>query len=70
MDLLKEQKKLWNMKVVVIPITVGATGTTLKNLQKRMVEFEIQERIETIQMTALLRLVWIHRRVKGKLRVL
>ena len=32
LDLLRELKKLWNVKVTVIPIVIGATGTVTKVL--------------------------------------
>ena len=32
LDLAKELKKLWNMKVTVIPIVIGALGTVTKGL--------------------------------------
>ena len=34
LDLARELKKLWNMKVKVIPIVVGALGTVPKGLEK------------------------------------
>ena len=34
LDLAREVKKLWNMKVKVIPIVVGALGTVPKGLEK------------------------------------
>ena len=48
LDLARELKKLWNMKVTVIPIVVGAFGAILNNLKKRLDELEIWERIEKI----------------------
>ena len=35
LDLARELKKLWNMKVKVIPIVVGALGTAPKKLGKK-----------------------------------
>ena len=43
-------KKLWNMKVTIVPIVTGALGTITKGLLKGLKDLE-----ETIQMTALLR---------------
>ena len=60
LDLARELKKLWNMKVKVIPIVVGAHGTVPKGLEKGL---EIRGRIETIQNTALLQSARILRRV-------
>jgi len=31
-DLVRELKKLWDMRIVVIPIVIGAVGTTPKTL--------------------------------------
>ena len=44
-DLVRELKGLWDMKVVVIPIVLGALGTTPKTLQKRMKDIGIETRI-------------------------
>ena len=57
-DLARELKNLWNMKVTVIPIVIGALGTVTKELLK------ILEDLEIIQTTALLRSDRILRRVK------
>ena len=50
LDLARELKKSWNMKVKVIPIVVGAPGTVPKGLEN----LDIRGKIETIQNTALL----------------
>ena len=34
LDLAREPKKLWNMKVTIIPIMIGAFGTVTKGLLK------------------------------------
>ena len=49
-----ELKKLWNMKVMVIPIVIGTLGTIPKGLEKKLEELEIIERIKTTQTTAVL----------------
>ena len=51
------------MRVMAVPVVVGALGMILKDLEKRLEELEIRERIKTIQTTALLRLARILRRV-------
>ena len=56
MDLAKERKKLWNMKMTVIPIVISALGTVTKGLIKDLEVLEIRGRAEIIQTTALLRL--------------
>ena len=34
LDLARELKKLWNMKVTIVPIVIGALGTVTKGLLK------------------------------------
>ena len=48
-------KKLWNMKVTIVPIVIGALGTVTKGLLKGLEDLEVGGRVETIQTTALLR---------------
>ena len=55
LDLARELKNLWNMKVTIVPIVIGAFGTIIKGLFKGLEDLEVGGRIETIQMTALLR---------------
>ena len=55
LDLVRERKKLWNMRFSVIPTVFGAFGTDSKSLEKGLKELEISRRIETIQTSALLR---------------
>ena len=45
---------LWNIKMIVISFAVGALGTVLDGLEKRLHELEIRERIKTIQTSTLL----------------
>ena len=54
LDLARELKKLWNMKVTIVPIVIGALGTITKGLLKGLDDLEVGGRVETIQMTALL----------------
>ena len=63
LDFAKELKKLWNMKVTIIPIVIGALGTVIKGLVKEVEDLEIRGRVETIQTTTLLRTAKILRRV-------
>ena len=63
-DLARELKKLWNMQVTIIPIVIGAFGTVTKGLLKGLEDLEVGGRVETIQMTALLRTARILRRVE------
>ena len=63
LDLARELKKLWNMKVTILPIVIGAFGTITKGLLKGLEDLEVGGRVETIQTTALLRTARILRRV-------
>ena len=59
----RELKKLWNMKVTIIQIVIGAFGTVTKGLLKELEDLEAGGRVETIQTKALLRTAGILRRV-------
>ena len=64
LDLGWELKKLWNMKVTVIPIITSALGMIPKCLIKKQEELKIGIRAKTIQTTALLRSTIILKRVR------
>ena len=57
LDLTRELKKLWNMKVTIIPNVMGAFGTVNKGLLMWLEDLEVGGRVETIQTTTLLRLL-------------
>ena len=64
LDFARElKKKLWNMKVIIIPIVIGAFVTVTKRLLKGLEDLEVGGQVETIQTTALLRTARILRRV-------
>ena len=42
-------KNLWNMKVTVIPVIIGALGTVIKGFVLGLEDLEIRERVKTIQ---------------------
>ena len=63
LDLARKLKKLWNMKVTIIPIAIGAFGTVTKGLLKGLEDLEVGSWVETIQTTALLKTARILRRV-------
>ena len=63
LDLTRELKELWNMKVTIIPIVIGTFGTVIKGLLKGLENLEVGRRVETIQTSTLLRTVKILRRV-------
>ena len=46
LDLAREQEKLWNMKVTVIPLV--KLGTDTKGLIQRLEDLEIRGQVETI----------------------
>ena len=41
-------KKVWNMKVTIIPIVIGAFGTVSKGLLKGLEDLEVGGRLENI----------------------
>ena len=63
LDLARELKKLWNRKVTIIPIIIGALGTVTKWLVKGLEDSDIRRWIESIQTTAPLRSARILRKV-------
>ena len=63
LNLARKLKKLWNIKVTVILIVIGALGTVIKELVHGRENLEIRGQVETIQTTALLRSARILRRV-------
>ena len=63
LDLARKSKKLWNMKVTIVPIVIDALGTITKGFLKGLEDLEVGGRVETIQTTALLRTARILRRV-------
>ena len=52
LDLARDLKKLWNMKVTIIPIVIVTFGIVTKGLLKDLDDLEVGGRVETIQMTA------------------
>ena len=63
LDLAMELKKLWNMKGAIRPIMIGAFGTVTKGLLKGVEDFEEEWQGDIIQITTLLRMAKILRRV-------
>ena len=47
-DLARELKKLWNMKLTIVPMAIGTIGTVNKGLLKCLEDLEVGGRIETI----------------------
>ena len=56
-------KKLWNMQMTIIAIVIGAFGTVTKGLLKSLEDLEVDDRVKTIETTALLKTARILRRV-------
>ena len=56
-------EKIWNTKVTIIPIEIGDLGTVTNGLVQGLEDLEISGRVETVEMTALLRSARILRRV-------
>ena len=48
LDLYRELKKQWNMKVTIVLIVIGALGTITKGLLKGLKELEVGGWVETI----------------------
>ena len=63
LDLARELKTLWKMKVTVIRIVTGTLSTVIKRLVQGLEDLEIRGQEETIQITALLILARILRRI-------
>ena len=49
LDLARELKKLWNIKMTIVPIVMSAFGTITKGLLKGLEDLEFGGRVETIQ---------------------
>ena len=63
LNLAWELKKLWNMKMTIIPIVIAVFDTVTKRLLKALEDLEVGGWVEIIQTTALLRIARILRRV-------
>ena len=64
LNLARELKNLWHMKVTIIPIVIGAFGTVTRGFLKGLEDLEVSGRVETIQTTALLKTARILRKVQ------
>ena len=43
LDLAREFKKLWDMKVTIVPIVIGELGTIAKGLLKGLEDLEVAD---------------------------
>ena len=48
LDLAREVEKMWNIKVMVIPVWVGVLGTIPNDLENRQGEMEMRGRTDVI----------------------
>ena len=62
-DLARELKKLWNVKMTIVPIVIGAFGMGTKGLLKSLKQLEVGGREEIIKRTVLLNTDRILRRI-------
>ena len=63
LDIDRELKKIWNMKVTIIPIVIRAFGTVTKGLLKSLGDSEVGRWVDIIQTPALVKRTRILRRV-------
>ena len=63
LNIVRKLKKLWCIKVTVMPIVTDTLSTVTKGLIQELEDSEIRGRVETIQTTALLRSARIPRKV-------
>ena len=49
LDLSRELKKMWNMKVIVVSLVVGALVSPAKSLEKRLETIGIETKITELQ---------------------
>ena len=63
LDLARELKKLWNRKVTVIPVVIGALSTVTKGYVQGLADMEIRRQVKIMQTTVLLKSARILKRV-------
>ena len=62
-DVKRELRKLWNLKMSIVPIVIGALGTIPKSLEKHLKELNVEVNISQMQTTVLLNSARIVRKV-------
>jgi hypothetical protein len=63
-DLTIEIQRMWNVKTTVIPVIIGATGTTIsKSFRKYMSNIPGNHKVKELQKTAILGTAHILRKV-------
>ena len=63
LDLARELKKVWKMKVTMVPLVVGALGTTATPLEKRLKAIGIETKITELQKTVFIHTIRILKKV-------
>jgi len=54
---------MWNMKCMIIPVNIGATGIVTKGLHKNVEAISAKQQIDSLQKTAILQTTHIRRKV-------
>ena len=54
LDLARKRKKVWHMRVIVVPLVAGALGTPAKEQEKRLKTIDIEIKITELQKTVLI----------------
>jgi hypothetical protein len=62
-DLTKEIQRMWNVKTKVIPVIIGATGTTSKSFRKYVSNIPGNHEVKELQKTGILGTAHILRKV-------
>ena len=62
-DLTIEMQHMWNVKKILIRVTIGTTGTIFKSLRKYVNNIPKNHEIKELQKTAMLGIAHILRRV-------
>ena len=62
-ELARELRKIWDKQVKVIPIIIGALGTTSRLLRKRLENIGIETKVVELQKSAILYSAKIFRKV-------
>ena len=63
LDLARELKKVWNMRVAVVPLVIGDWGTPAKALEKRLKTIGTETKVTELQKTVLIHTSRILRKV-------
>ena len=62
-DLKRELQKLWNIKISIVPIVIGALGTIPRSLEKHVDKLNAEVNISQMQIIVLLSSARIIRKV-------